>query len=210
MRAKVPLVAALLALLTPTVATAADSAGAKSGAPAKNIVSEEPVTPGQEMVASPATVDAAEAASDGKPRRRKPSKPRKPRDVEPQVPGISAFETECAWTGKRITSLLKRDDVDQARQFQHFYTSFGCPPTHLGKAFGCVVAPDLENEPLETRVDRCWADPYTRQFSAPADSKAPAESKNGKTEKPDKPARTESPGKAPGKPSESPRPTEKK
>lgn len=156
MKALPPLIVALLAMVAPVLIVTSHPAGAKSSA-----VSAPP---------EPAGDTVEDTVEDGtakkKPRKRRAS-PRKPKDAEPPEPGISAFETECAWIGKRITSLLKRDDVDPARQFEHFYAGFGCPSPHLGKALGCVVATDTEAEPLDDRIDRCWADPYTRQFVAP-------------------------------------------
>ncbi|KAF0117253.1 MAG: putative cyclic beta-1-3 beta-1-6-glucan synthesis regulatory protein ndvD-like protein [Rhodospirillaceae bacterium] len=93
--------------------------------------------------------------------RRKQSSPRKP---EVTQTSISPFEAECAWTGKRVVSLLKREDVDTAQAFNRFYGSFGCPSVHIGKSFGCVVASESEREAIDARIDRCWADPYTRFF----------------------------------------------
>lgn len=88
--------------------------------------------------------------------RRKQPPSRKPETVESLV---SPFEAECVWIGKRIVSLLKREDVDTAHIFDRFYTAFGCPMIHLGKAFGCVVTSESEREAIDERIDRCWADP---------------------------------------------------
>ena len=93
--------------------------------------------------------------------RRKQSVPRK---SEATQTSISPFEAECAWTGKRVLSLLKREDVDTAQAFDRFYVSFGCPSVHIGKSFGCVIASESEREAIDARIDRCWADPYTRFF----------------------------------------------
>ena len=115
--------------------------------------------------------------------RRKQSSSRKP---EVTQTSISPFEAECAWTGKRVVSLLKREDVDTAQAFSRFYGSFGCPSVHIGKSFGCVVASESEREAIDERIDRCWADPYTRFFpptppkgatSSPAASPQPEQSR---------------------------------
>ena len=39
---------------------------------------------------------------------------------------LSAGSAECVWTGRRITSLLWRDDVDTARRYIDLYDRFGC------------------------------------------------------------------------------------
>ncbi|MBF0561413.1 MAG: hypothetical protein HQL37_05200 [Alphaproteobacteria bacterium] len=121
--------------------------------------------------------------------------------VTPASPTASAslaFESECAWTGKRITSLLHRDDVDTALHFYSFYQDFGCPVQHLGKALGCVVAnpADQGEEALADRVDRCWADPKSRRIGTkiaePAKAVEPAKAME--------PAKTEAKGPSEPKP----------
>jgi hypothetical protein len=69
--------------------------------------------------------------------------------------------TECAWIGKRLLNLLARDDAMAANDFMPFYLRFGCPETHIGRAFGCVVkSSDLgDNDVRAARVDACWEDP---------------------------------------------------
>lgn len=105
--------------------------------------------------ASPATAESNAGA------RRKQPPSRRPETAENL---ISPFEAECMWIGKRIVNLLRREDVDTAHTFDRFYAAFGCPIVHLGKAFGCVVASESEREAIDERIDRCWADPYTRLF----------------------------------------------
>lgn len=67
---------------------------------------------------------------------------------------------ECAWMGKRVLSLLSRDDVDQANRFMSFYKQFGCKEGHIGPSFRCVIsdnaADPLNAEDMAARVDRCW------------------------------------------------------
>lgn len=117
---------------------------------------------------------------------------------------------ECAFTGKRVVSLLSRDDVVAATEFQQFYQAFDCPGLHLAAAFGCAVdVPEGVEEPVNDRVERCWDQPSSRPLmtvTAPddaatgevpaADAKAPA---SGKAEAP---AKTEAPAAAaePAKP----------
>jgi hypothetical protein len=73
-----------------------------------------------------------------------------PRDGEPAV------AAECAWIGKRIVSLLVRDDAMAAGDFLPFYLRFHCPEERIGKSFGCVVR---NGEATPERVELCWADP---------------------------------------------------
>jgi hypothetical protein len=83
-----------------------------------------------------------------------------PKALPPEIGG------ECAWVGKRIVSLLARDDVDTSKRFLEFYRLFGCREAHLAPSFRCVVAEDEKatrtdetspEEALSERVDRCWA-----------------------------------------------------
>ncbi|MBM3488504.1 MAG: hypothetical protein FJX67_18050 [Alphaproteobacteria bacterium] len=81
-----------------------------------------------------------------------------------------------------MVSLLARDDVDAARQFQQFYAGFLCPAAHIGETFGCIIADATvpEARALALRVDACWSDP-TIELSSIVDpeadkAKAPAAS----------------------------------
>lgn len=73
----------------------------------------------------------------------------------------TAQSDRCRWLGKRIVSLLTRDDAMAASDFNPFYEQFGCPTEHLAGAFGCVIATteQTQGDDLAIRVDRCWADP---------------------------------------------------
>ena len=83
-------------------------------------------------------------------RRPDQSPPPEARDGEP------AIAAECAWIGKRIVSLLVRDDAMAAGDFLPFYLRFHCPEERVGKSFGCVVR---NGEATPDRVEQCWADP---------------------------------------------------
>jgi len=83
-----------------------------------------------------------------------------PKALPPDLAG------ECAWTGKRVLTLLARDDVDQANKFLGFYRMFGCREAHLGPTFRCIVESSAETATgdqdkaangLSARIDRCWA-----------------------------------------------------
>lgn len=67
---------------------------------------------------------------------------------------------ECLWIGRRIASLLYRDDVDTAKRHIDIYDRFNCPAEHLKLTFRCVVRMgQLEQksaEKLASRVHACW------------------------------------------------------
>lgn len=117
----------------------------KAAAPAKPAA--EPAKP----AAGGAAGSAAEVET-GKAPARAPAVP-SPKAMPPEIAG------ECAWTGKRIVSLLARDDVEQSKRFLEFYRMFGCKEEHLGPTMRCVImdATGPEAEDLTARVDRCWA-----------------------------------------------------
>lgn len=76
---------------------------------------------------------------------------------------LSAGSAECVWTGRRITSLLWRDDVDTARRYLDLYDRFGCSAEHLKLTFRCVIRqgpidPKAADR-LAARVHDCWLDP---------------------------------------------------
>jgi hypothetical protein len=75
----------------------------------------------------------------------------------------SAGAAECVWTGRRIASLLWRDDIDTARRYIDLYDRFNCSSEHLKLVFRCVI----EQGPLDpkaadrlaSRVHGCWITP---------------------------------------------------
>jgi hypothetical protein len=75
----------------------------------------------------------------------------------------SAGAPECVWTGRRIASLLWRDDIDTARRYIDLYDRFGCSSEHLKLVFRCVI----EQGPIDakaadrlaSRVHDCWIAP---------------------------------------------------
>lgn len=103
-----------------------------------------------------ASFDIAQAADKATPNtaKKKPTKPRPP----------GAADAECAFTGKRITHLLARDDADAANRFFRFYATFKCPEGHLGMAFRCVVTTPVstQGKELTERVEKCWMAPDTK------------------------------------------------
>jgi hypothetical protein len=90
--------------------------------------------------------------------------------------GEPAQAAECAWLGKRVISLLVRDDAMGAGDFIPFYLRFGCPEEHVGKGFACVVrnGEATPNDVLGERIEKCWADPKV-VFPRIAPASPPAE-----------------------------------
>jgi hypothetical protein len=74
-----------------------------------------------------------------------------------------AGNPECVWLGRRVVSLLWRDDLDTAFRHLDLYDRFGCPSGHIQATFRCLVrqgnidpkAPDS----LNGRVHACWLNP---------------------------------------------------
>ena len=99
--------------------------------------------------------DVAQAADKASPNKAK----KKPTKSQP-----AAADAECAFTGKRITHLLARDDADAANRFYRFYAMFNCPEGHLGLAFRCVVTTPVltQGKELTERVEKCWMAPDTK------------------------------------------------
>ena len=77
-----------------------------------------------------------------------------------------AGQPECLWLGRRVTSLLWRDDPDAAKRFMDLYDRWGCPADHLKAAFRCVVrmGPIDQKAPqkLAGRVHMCWVRPESK------------------------------------------------
>src|SRR5437763_5254572 len=78
------------------------------------------------------------------------------------LPG-PAGNPECVWLGRRVVSLLWRDDLDTAFRHLDLYDRFGCPADHIQSTFRCVVRQgDIDpkaNDKLHGRVHGCWLNP---------------------------------------------------
>ncbi|MCX7310392.1 MAG: beta-1-3, beta-1-6-glucan biosynthesis protein [Alphaproteobacteria bacterium] len=74
-----------------------------------------------------------------------------------------ASNPECVWLGRRVISLLWRDDLDTAFRHLDLYDRFGCPGGQIQATFRCLVrqgdidpkAPDA----LNGRIHACWINP---------------------------------------------------
>ena len=83
-------------------------------------------------------------------------------DAEKVLPG-PAGNPECLWLGRRVVSLLWRDDLDTAFRHLDLYDRFGCPGGHIQATFRCLVRQGnfdpKATDTLNTRVHACWLSP---------------------------------------------------
>jgi hypothetical protein len=83
-----------------------------------------------------------------------------------------AGNPECVWLGRRVVSLLWRDDLDTAFRHLDLYDRFGCPSSHIQATFRCLVRQghiDLKApESLNGRVHSCWLNPGVAPTAAAA------------------------------------------
>ena len=74
-----------------------------------------------------------------------------------------AGNPECVWLGRRVVSLLWRDDLDTAFRHLDLYDRFGCPAGHIQATFRCLVRQgNLDpkaTDALNGRVHACWINP---------------------------------------------------
>jgi len=75
-----------------------------------------------------------------------------------------AGNPECVWLGRRVVSLLWRDDLDTAFRHLDLYDRFGCPSGHIQVTFRCLVLHANTIDPkaadsLNGRVHACWINP---------------------------------------------------
>lgn len=111
-----------------------------------------------------AAQDAAAGAADGAGEGKAAAKTKETEVAEAArlLPG-PAGQPECLWVGRRIVSLIWRDDLDTASRHRELYERFGCPSGHVQDAFRCLVRQgDLDPkvpESLTERVHSCWVNP---------------------------------------------------
>jgi hypothetical protein len=78
--------------------------------------------------------------------------------------GGPAANPECLWLGRRVVSLLARDDLDTAFRHLDLYDRFSCPAGHVQAAFRCVIRQgDIDQkaaEKIHDRVRACWINPH--------------------------------------------------
>ena len=84
-----------------------------------------------------------------------------------------AGNPECVWLGRRVVSLLWRDDLDTAFRHLDLYDRFGCPSGHIQASFRCLLLHSNNIDPksgdsLNGRVNSCWINPNQQVAPAPA------------------------------------------
>src|ERR1700691_2660084 len=84
-----------------------------------------------------------------------------------------AGNPECVWLGRRVVSLLWRDDLDTAFRHLDLYDRFGCPSAHIQATFRCLVLHSNSIDPkasdsLNGRVYDCWLNPALQPAAVPA------------------------------------------
>ncbi|HTL64932.1 MAG TPA: beta-1-3, beta-1-6-glucan biosynthesis protein [Pseudolabrys sp.] len=101
-----------------------------------------------------------------------------------------AGNPECVWLGRRVVSLLWRDDLDTAFRHLDLYDRFGCPGPHIQATFRCLVRQGnidpKQQETLNGRVHGCWLNPNLEPAPATAaapPAQAPAATSGGTTQR---------------------------
>jgi hypothetical protein len=89
-----------------------------------------------------------------------------------------AGNPECVWFGRRVVSLMWRDDIDTALRHLDLYDRFGCPGGYVQAAFRCLTRFGSQIDPkvaetLNSRVHACWVNPAAQPQAAAAPA-APA------------------------------------
>jgi len=95
-----------------------------------------------------------------------------------------AANPECVWLGRRVVSLLWRDDLDTAFRHLDLYERFGCPAGHVQATFRCLTKfadqiDDKVQKSLDDRVHACWINPQAQPQTAAAAAPAPSPSTAG-------------------------------
>lgn len=94
-----------------------------------------------------------------------------------------AGNPECVWLGRRVVSLLWRDDLDTAFRHLDLYDRFGCPSAHIQATFRCLVRQGnidpKQQETLNGRVHACWLNPGLAPTPPAAAAQPPASPSGG-------------------------------
>src|SRR5215470_6169769 len=144
------------------------------------------------------TFSAAFAQSGGN---GKPPEPQKPaadavKETQKKIDEIAeatrmvtgpAGNPECVWLGRRVVSLLWRDDLDTAFRHLDLYDRFGCPSAHIQATFRCLVRQGnidpKAQETLNGKVHGCWLNPSLEPTPAAAAVQPPASTSSGTTQR---------------------------
>jgi hypothetical protein len=97
-------------------------------------------------------------------------------EIERAVAG-PAGNPECVWLGRRVVSLLWRDDLETAFRHLDLYDRFGCPAGHIQASFRCLILHAASIDPkapdsLNGRIEACWINPAQPAPPPPAASAA--------------------------------------
>src|SRR4051794_23540346 len=134
-----------------------------------------------------AGVAFAQGSGSGSPNEKPPAPDKAVKDSQKKMDEIAeasqvltgaAGNPECVWLGRRVVSLLWRDDLDTAFRHLDLYDRFGCPGPHIQATFRCLVrqgdidpkAPDA----LNSRIHACWINPSVPPAAATAATAEPA------------------------------------
>jgi len=134
-------------------------------------------------------------AQSGKPHEsQKPTAPEAAKESQKKIDEIAeagrvltgpAGNPECVWLGRRVVSLLWRDDLDTAFRHLDLYDRFGCPSGHIQATFRCLVRQGSidpkQQETLNGRIHSCWLNPGLAPPPASADAQPPASPSGGTT-----------------------------
>jgi len=95
-----------------------------------------------------------------------------------------AGNPECVWLGRRVVSLMWRDDLDTAFRHLDLYDRFGCPGGHVQAAFRCLTRfgsqiDDKVPKSLGDRIHACWINPAAQPQAAAAATPVPTPSTAG-------------------------------
>jgi hypothetical protein len=95
-----------------------------------------------------------------------------------------AGNPECVWLGRRVVSLLWRDDLDTAFRHLDLYDRFGCPGGHVQAAFRCLTRFGGQIDPkvaetLSSRIHACWINPAAQPQAAASPTPAAPASAGG-------------------------------
>ena len=82
-----------------------------------------------------------------------------------------AGNPECVWLGRRVVSLMWRDDLDTAFRHLDLYDRFGCPGGHVQATFRCLTRfgsqiDDKVPRSLTDRIHACWINPGAQPQAA--------------------------------------------
>jgi len=134
------------------------------------------------VVLSPLASPAFAQTNDAKPADKPPAAGQEPAKESQKVDEFAeaqhalngpAGNPECVWLGRRVVSLLWRDDLDTAFRHLDLYDRFGCPSAHIQASFRCLIMHGINIDPkaadsLNAKVQACWINPSLPPSPPPA------------------------------------------